>query len=66
MSHGLLGRDSRRITTWVQSFHFDFLSIARGVTDRGVGSGPLLGIFVSRDAIDARLVLFFAVCGQSF
>ena len=43
MSHGLLGRDSCSITVLIRLLHFEGLSVARGVTERDVGSGALLG-----------------------
>ena len=45
MSHACGRRDACRTTFWVLWFHFENPSIARGVTDIGVGSGALLGRF---------------------
>ena len=43
MSHDTSGRDSGGMTTFTLPFLFVHREIARGVTDRGVGSGALLG-----------------------
>ena len=43
MSHDASGRDSCSKMTWILLLQFDNSYQARGVTDRGVGSGALLG-----------------------
>ncbi len=45
MSHGPSGRDSCGGTICSSRFHFNFGAVARGVTDRDVGSGDLLGFW---------------------
>src|SRR5262245_59329628 len=45
MSHDGSGRDSCRDTICIRGLHFEFPSVARGVTDPGVGSGALFGSF---------------------
>ena len=43
MSHDGSWRAACRITIRFRQFHFESLSVARGVTDPGVGSGALFG-----------------------
>ena len=43
MSHDASGRDSCSMTIWILQIHSENPTIARGVTDRGVGSGALFG-----------------------
>jgi hypothetical protein len=52
MSHARSWRDACFIRFKNQLFHFDFPSIARGVTAVGVGSGALLGRFFVKKADD--------------
>jgi hypothetical protein len=43
MSHAGIWRAACSMTIHILWFHFEVPSIARGVTDPGVGSGALLG-----------------------
>jgi hypothetical protein len=45
MSHDGSGHDSCLGSVDILWLHFEALSVARGVTDPGVGSGALLGLF---------------------
>jgi hypothetical protein len=45
MSHDGIWRAACKTTIHIPWFHFEVLSVARGVTDVGVGSGALLGRF---------------------
>ncbi len=48
MSHDHGWRAACGMTIWIPQFHFESLSIARGVTAMVVGSGDLLGILAFR------------------
>ena len=50
MSHDTGWRAACGITIHIPWIHFGILSEARGVTDGGVGSGALLGIFSSESS----------------
>jgi hypothetical protein len=43
MSHDGIWRAACLIRSWIQILRFEVHSVARGVTDVGVGSGALLG-----------------------
>jgi hypothetical protein len=43
MSHDGIWRAACLNRNWILNLHFEVLSVARGVTDVGVGSGALLG-----------------------
>ena len=47
MSHDTSGRDSCGMTIFTLPFLFVHREVARGVTDRGVGSGALLGALLA-------------------
>ena len=49
MSHAGSWRAACSLTISISLFHFESPEVARGVTDPGVGSGALLGLFSSVD-----------------
>src|SRR5260221_3164229 len=57
MSHDRGWRAACGMTIWILRFHFETLSVARGVTAMVVGSGALLGSFfiicLSRSATES-------------
>jgi hypothetical protein len=55
MSHGGSWRAACIMTIQILWFHFGIHSIARGVTDPGVGSGALLGPFRERKIMVLRV-----------
>jgi hypothetical protein len=57
MSHDHSRRDSCWIPFSFRNFHFDLLSVARGVTAVGVGSGDLLAEFLFRYCGTSRRLL---------
>jgi hypothetical protein len=76
MSHDGIWRAACLNRSWIRILHFEVPSVARGVTDVGVGSGALLGRLVFGDECrtsNLRLRLlalplrnrFFQICDLS-
>jgi hypothetical protein len=51
MSHAGSWRAACLFRNWISILHCGALSVARGVTDPGVGSGALLGVFFGRTSL---------------